>query len=327
MTKTAIVIGVSGQDGAYLARLLLDQGIRVIGTSRNAKTADLTGLQTTGALDLIELVSVDSADVGSMMTLLERYNPHYIFNLGGQSSVGESFKQPAETVSSIINTTAGLLETLRRTGSNARFYNAGSSESFGDTGGLPVTSASALRPLSPYGVAKASAAMLVKSYRESFGIYAVTGHLFNHESPLRPDRFVTSKIVRCAVAIATGSDETLSLGELNIARDWGWAPEYVDAMSRMLNQDEPVDLIVATGTTMTLAEFVEYAFGWFGLDWRNYVISDPALIRPNELRSSCGDPSQAASILGWRAETFGKQLVAKLCEAAAKKHSYRLAQT
>jgi GDPmannose 4,6-dehydratase len=318
LTKTAIVIGVTGQDGAYLAKLLLDQGIRVIGTSRNAAKADLTGLQTTGALDLMDLVSVDPANVETMVALHDHHKPHLIFNLGGQSSVGESFKQPAETITSIVNTTAALLETIRRTGSNARFYNAGSSESFGDTGRLPATSTSALRPLSPYGVAKASAAMLVKSYRESFGLFAVTGHLFNHESPLRPDRFVTSKIVRSAAAIAAGSQGTLSLGELNIARDWGWAPEYVDAMARMLDQDEPVDLVVATGTTLTLANFVEYAFSWFGLNWRNYVKSDPTLARPNELRSSCGDPSQAAHVLGWRAQTYGEQLVGKLCEAAAK---------
>lgn len=312
------MIGVTGQDGAYLSKLLIEQGIRVIGTSRNIAIADLAGLRTTGALDLIDLVSVDSANVETMVELHEHHNPHYIFNLGGQSSVGESFRQPAETIKSIVNTTAAVLETMRRTGSNARFYNAGSSESFGDTGLLPATSNSALRPLSPYGVAKASAAMLVKSYRESFGLYAVTGHLFNHESPLRPDRFVTSKIVRSAAAIATGSQGTLSLGELNIARDWGWAPEYVDAMARMLDQDEPVDLVVATGTTMTLAKFVEYAFSWFGLSWRNHVISDPTLARPNELRSSCGDPSQAATILGWRAQTYGEQLVSKLCEAAEK---------
>lgn len=312
------MIGVTGQDGAYLAKLLLDQGIRVIGTSRDTAKANLTGLQTTGALDLIDLVSVDSANVETMVAFYEHHRPHFIFNLGGQSSVGESFKRPAETITSIIDTTAALLETMRRTGSNARFYNAGSSESFGDTERLPATSTSALRPLSPYGVAKASAAMLVKSYRESFGLYAVTGHLFNHESPLRPYRFVTAKIVRSAAAIAAGSRQTLSLGELNIARDWGWAPEYVDAMARMLVQDEPVDLVVATGTTMTLAKFVEYAFSWFGLDWRNYVDSDPTLARPNELQSSCGDPSQAASILGWRAQTYGEKLVGKLCEAAEK---------
>jgi GDPmannose 4,6-dehydratase len=318
MKKTAIIVGVTGQDGAYLARLLLDKGIRVVGTSRNPDLAPLHGLKQTGALEEIELVSLDSTDPRAVISLLTAFDPQMVFNLGGQSSVGDSFVHPARTMASIVNATGALLEGIRVSGSKARFYNAGSSESFGDTHGVPASADSALRPLSPYGVAKASAAMLVKSYRESFGIFAVTGHLFNHESPLRPTRFVTAKIVHAAAMIAAGDEQKLSLGDLRIARDWGWAPEYVEAMSRMLEQDEPVDIVVATGTIMKLSEFAEYAFDWFGLDWRNYVTSDPGLARPNELLTSCGDPAKAERILGWRAATYGKDLVGQLCGAAHK---------
>jgi len=315
MTR-ALIIGVTGQDGAYLARLLVSRGFDVWGTTRSLETARTEGLESVGVADKIILRTLDVTDPAAVRALFAEALPTRIFNLGGQSSVGQSFADPAGTIASIVTATATLLEAIRTSLPAARFYSAGSSEAFGDTGGVPARADTPLRPLSPYGVAKASAAMLVKSYRESYNLFAVTGHLFNHESRLRPERFVTAKIVRAAARIAKGSDEKLTLGDLAIARDWGWAPEYVDGMARMLDQADPVDHVVATGTTMTLEAFVAHAFDHFGLDWRDHVSTDPALMRPNELRVSSGDPSEASSGLGWRAATHGRDLIDVLCDAA-----------
>ncbi|QMW23913.1 GDP-mannose 4,6-dehydratase [Sandaracinobacteroides saxicola] len=314
MKPVSLIIGATGQDGAYLARLLQARGHDVHGTSRAPETVSTSGLDTLGIT--LPLHGLDPTSPTAVAALLHHLGPARVFNLGGQSSVGQSFAEPIATLTSIVTATATLLEAIRTAAPAVRFYNAGSSESFGDTGGVPATADTPFRPLSPYGVAKASAAMLVRSYRESYGLFAVTGHLFNHESRLRPPRFVTAKIVHAAARIAAGSKETLSLGDLSIARDWGWAPEYVDAMARMLDQPEPADHVVCTGTSMTLEAFVAYAFDHFGLDWRAHVTTDPTLARPNELRSSRGNPDPAASALNWRATVHTQELVKTLCEGA-----------
>lgn len=312
----ALILGITGQDGAYLARLLLARGVEVWGTTRDLAVAQLGGLQTLGIDQSVTLRALDATSPAAVAHLFEECAPDRVFNMGGQSSVGQSFIDPAGTIASIATVTATLLEAVRTVRPGLRFYNAGSSESFGDTGGAATTPDMALRPLSPYGVAKAAAAMLVKGYRESYGLFVVTGHLFNHESRLRPQRFVTAKIISAAARIAAGSGERLRLGDLGIARDWGWAPEYVDAMARMLEQDEPTDQVVATGTSLTLEAFVWHSFDYFGLDWGQHVESDPALMRPNELRVSRGDPSGAAATLGWRAQTHGRELIDVLCADA-----------
>lgn len=295
-----MICGVSGQDGSYLAQLLLGKDYRVVGSSRDALVANFHGLGTLGIHDKVETCSMAMNDFRSVLQTLNRFAPDEIYNLAGQSSVGLSFDQPVETVESITIGTLNLLEAIRFTGRNIRLYNAGSSECFGNTGDKPCTEDSPFRPRSPYAVAKAAAFWQVANYREAYGIHACSGILFNHESPLRPARFVTQKIVRAAKRIASGSPERLVLGNLSICRDWGWAPEYVDAMWRMLQEDAPSDFVIATGQSHSLEEFVAQAFAIAGLDWRDHVDTDAALFRPTDIDTSRADPSRAADILGWR---------------------------
>lgn len=299
--KTALICGISGQDGAYLAQLLLGKGYRVVGTSRDALMGHFTGLTALGIRTQVSIVSMALNDFRSVLQTLNRVAPNEIYNLAGQSSVGLSFDQPMETIESVAIGSLNLLEAIRFTGRDIRLYNAGSSECFGNSGELPCNETSPFRPRSPYAVAKATAFWQVANYREAYGLHASSGILFNHESPLRPERFVTQKIVRAARRIANGSQETLKLGNLAICRDWGWAPEYVDAMWRMLQQDRPADFVIATGHSASLEEFVAEAFSVVGLDWRAHVTIDRSLYRPTDIESSLADPSLAEKILGWSA--------------------------
>ncbi|MGY8996545.1 MAG: GDP-mannose 4,6-dehydratase [Alphaproteobacteria bacterium] len=300
MTR-ALIFGVSGQDGAYLTEFLLARGYEVHGASRDAESNRFENLDRLALRDRVTLHSATPTDFRSVFQVVERVQPDEIFNLSGQSSVGLSFDEPAETLQSITLGTFNMLETMRVVGGNIRFYNACSSDCFGNTGGVSADESTAFRPRSPYGVAKSAAFWAVANYRESYGLFACSGILFNHESPLRPARFVTRKIVGTACRIAAGSGERLKLGNIAIARDWGWAPEYVDAMWRMLQQDEAADYVVATGQSHTLQDFVAHAFSSLDLDWRDHVDSDPALMRPSDLSVSSGDPTKAADVLGWRA--------------------------
>jgi GDPmannose 4,6-dehydratase len=229
--------------------------------------------------------------------------PDEIYNLSGQSSVSMSFEQPIETLDSVVVATGSLLEAIRFLQLKTRFYNACSSECFGDTGDVPADEDTPFRPRSPYAVAKSAAFWLVSNYREAYGLKACSGLLFNHESPLRPDHFVTRKIVTAAVRIAAGSGERLRLGNLTVRRDWGWAPEYVEAMYRMLQVEEPQDCVVATGQTIALSEFVERTFEKLGMDWREHVDIDSRLLRPSEAAVSAGNPQRALETLGWHANT------------------------
>ena len=222
-------------------------------------------------------------DFRSVLQVLSRVQPDEIYNLAGQSSVGLSFDQPVETLESISVGTLNLLEAIRITGISVKLYSAGSSECFGNTGGQPADETTPFRPRSPYAVAKSTAYWEVASYREAYSLFACTGILFNHESPLRPERFVTKKIISAACRIATGSSEKLYLGNMDIARDWGSAEEYVDAMWRMLQQPTPEDFVISTGETNTLQEFVATVFEALDLDWRHHVISDASLLRPSEI--------------------------------------------
>ena len=254
-------------------------------------------------------------DFQSVLQVLARYQPDEVYNLAGQSSVGLSFEQPVETQESISIGTLNLLEGIRFLDPKIRLYNAGSSECFGDTGDAPANESTPFRPRSPYAVAKAAAYWQIANYREAYGLYACSGILFNHESPLRQERFVTQKIVRSACRIAHGSEERLKLGNLNIERDWGWAPEYVHAMWKILQQAQPEDFVIATGETRALRDFVTEVFATLSLDWCNHVDSDPALMRLTDLRISRADPSRAAAQLGWKAQTHMQGVVRSMVEA------------
>ncbi len=302
--KRALICGISGQDGAYLAQFLLGKGYEVWGTSRDAQITSFANLAILGIRDRVNLLSMAPNDFRSVLQALTRSQPEEIYGLAGQSSVGLSFEQPAETLDSILQGTLNLLEAVRFMGGTPRIYHASSSESFGDLGGRAATEETPFRPRSPYAVAKASAHWLVANYRDAYGLFACNGILFNHDSPLRPPRFVTRKIVAAACRIAAGSQEKLELGRLDIARDWGWAPDYVEAMWRILHQDIPDDYVIATGRTATLEEFVARTFAEVGLDWRDHVVISPRLLRPSDIVWSGGDPTRARERLKWSASHF-----------------------
>jgi len=315
--RRALICGVGGQDGAYMSEMLLEKGYLVTGSSRDAAGMSRRGLATLGIEQRVDVVSMAPNDFRSVLQTITRCQPDEIYNLAGQTSVGLSFDQPVETIESIAIGMLNLLEAIGFTGREIRFYNAGSSECFGDTGEEPANENTPFRPRSPYAVAKACAHNLVANYRESYGMRASTGILFNHESPLRPERFVTQKIVRAAARIAAGSQEKLKLGNLDIWRDWGWAPEYVEAMWLMLQQPQSEDFVVGTGQSISLGQFVEFAFAHFGLDWQQHVEQDQALLRPSDIRHGAADPWLANARLGWQARRSAQEVVTGMCEAAA----------
>jgi GDPmannose 4,6-dehydratase len=298
MNKRALICGISGQDGAYLAQFLLDKGYEVWGTSRDAQFSSFTNLSRLGILQRVKTISMAVNDFRSVLQAIIHSKPLEIYNLTGQSSVGLSFDQPAETLESIANGTINLLEAIRFSGLPIRFYSAGSSECFGDVETIADEKTN-FQPRSPYAVAKSTAYWLVDNYRAAYGLYACTGILFNHESPLRAPRFVTRKIVQQAIKISNGQQEKLILGDISICRDWGWSPEYVDAMWRMLQLDKPEDFVIATGESNSLQDFIATAFETLGLNWHDHIIQDVKLYRPNEIKFSCGNPERAKKILAW----------------------------
>lgn len=316
-TRRALICGVGGQDGAYLARFLLDKGYEVVGTSRDAANAHHGGLRRLGIDGRVNVVSMATNDFRSVLQTIRRAQPDEIYNLAGQTSVGLSFDQPVEAIESIAIGVLNLLEVIRFVDRPIAFYNAGSSECFGDTGGQPATEDTPFKPRSPYAVAKACAHNLVANYREAYRMQACTGILFNHESPLRPERFVTQKVVRAAARIARGSDEMLMLGNTDIQRDWGWAPEYVEVMWSMLQQPQVQDLVIATGRSVSLEYFVERTFAHFGLDWRKHVRNDAALLRPSDIHYGAADPARARRLLDWQARLQVEDVITRMCEAAS----------
>jgi GDPmannose 4,6-dehydratase len=293
----------------------LGKGYVVHGTSRDAALARRDGLIALGISNNVKLHSMSPADLQSVAQVIEGIAPDEIYNLSGQSSVSVSFTQPAETLTSVVLGTLNMLELLRRLGRRVRFYNAGSSECFGDTGVRAANEQTAFRPKSPYGVAKAASISLVANYREAYGLFACSGVLFNHESPLRPMRFVSRKITAAAARIGAGSRERLALGNLSICRDWGWAPDYVESMWRMLQCEEPADFVVASGVGHSLEEFVATAFAEYGLHWRDYVDYDPSLARPSDIMCSIGDPTRAAEVLDWHPTVRFPEIVARMIRA------------
>jgi len=312
----ALICGVSGQDGAYLSKLLLSKGYTVFGTSRDAMANRFLNLELLGIKNDVELLSMDITDFRSVLTKIDKIKPNEIYNLAGQTSVGLSFEQPVEAMESIGDATLNILEAIRFTDPSIRFYNASSSDCFGDTGLAAATEETAFRPCSPYGVAKATAHFLVQNYREAYGLYASNGILFNHESPLRPLRFVTQKIVSFAARTHAGSNERLQLGNLSVSRDWGWAPNYVDAIWRMLQQPNADDFIIATGKTISLENFVEKCFSCFSLNWRDHVDVNNALLRPSDIYMSRGNPSKAKDVLGWISTKSVEDVINEMCSAA-----------
>ena len=311
----ALVCGISGQDGAYLARLLLNKKYEVFGTSRDANISPFSNLRRLGIYEQVTLCSMTLTDFRSVLQVISKVEPNEIYNLAGQSSVGLSFEQPIETFESITVGTLNLLEAIRFSKLPARLYNACSGECFGNTVGVPADENSPFRPRSPYAVAKAAAFWEVTNYREAYGLFACSGILFNHESPLRAERFVTQKIVSAAARIAAGSSEILTLGDVSIERDWGWSEEYVEAMWLMLQQKAPDDYVIATGESHSLQEFLRQAFVRVGVDWRKHTQFSDSLRRPTDIRVSRADPSKAHKELGWKARFRMQDVVNAMVDA------------
>ena len=312
--KTALICGVSGQDGAYLAQLLLNKGYTVCGTSRDAEMSSFQNLVRLGIRDKVKLESMAITDFRSVVQVLTKIQPDEVYNLAGQSSVGLSFQQPVETLESMAAGTLNLLEAIRFIGVPIKFYNASSSECFGNTGELAADENTPFRPRSPYAVAKAAAFWEVANYREAYGLFACSGILFNHESPLRPQRFVTQKIVAAVCRIAQGSQDKLHLGNISIKRDWGWAPEYVEAMYLMLQQEQADDYVIATGESYSLEEFIAEAFACVGLDWRKYLVTDASLLRLTDIAVGRANPAKASEKLGWEAKYKMRDVVRMMVE-------------
>lgn len=314
MKKTALICGISGQDGTYLAEFLLSKGYVVWGGSRDAQGSSFSNLIKKGIKERIKYLSMVPEDFRSVLVALRKSKAEEIYYLAGQSSVGLSFEQPAETIQSIALGTLNILEACRMLENPPRVYFAGSSECFGDTNGIPANEKTPFHPQSPYAVAKASAFWLVDNYREAYNLFVCTGILFNHESPMRPERFVTQKIISTAKRIKKGSNETLELGRLDISRDWGWAPEYIEAMWLMLQQEVPEDFVIATGETNPLEFFVQEVFDLLSLDWRKYVKQNEEFMRPTDLLISVGDATKAKIKLGWQAQSKMKCVVKMMLE-------------
>jgi GDPmannose 4,6-dehydratase len=317
--KTALITGITGQDGSYLAEFLLRKGYQVHGIKRRSSSFNTERVEGVYH-DFHEpstrffLHFADLADSSSLSRLLHDLRPDEIYNLGAQSHVRVSFDIPEYTADITGSGTVRLLEAIRQTGLKTRFYQASSSEIFGSSP-PPQNENTVFHPRSPYGCAKAFSHYLTVNYRESYGMFACNGILFNHESPRRGETFVTRKITRAVAHIKFGLQEKLYLGNLDARRDWGYAPDYVEAMWLMLQQDEPDDYVIGTGTAHSVREFVELAFDYAGLDWRRYVEIDPRYHRPAEVNYLLADPSKARRKLGWRHTVGFEELVRLMVDA------------
>ena len=314
-TQTALITGITGQDGAYLARLLLDKGYRVVGLTPRRGSDTMWRLRELGVLENIEIAYGDVTDMGSVLGILTRFAPNEIYNLAAQSFVGASWDQPTHTADVNAIGTVNVLEGIRQRLPQARFYQASTSEMFGMAQAPVQNEQTPFYPRSPYGVAKLYAHWITVNYRESFGIHASSGILFNHESPLRGIEFVTRKVTDAVARIKLGRSERVMLGNLDAKRDWGYAADYVDAMWRMLQQPEPGDYVVATGVTTTIRDMCRLAFAHAGLDWNRHVVVDSALFRPAEVDVLCGDASKARERLGWQPTTNLAQLLGLMVDA------------
>src|SRR5271170_456902 len=311
--KRALITGITGQDGSYLAELLLDKGYEVIGLIRRSST--LTIERISHIQDQITLVSGDLVDEVSLINVLRDYRPAEVYNLAAQSFVQTSWTQPVLTGEITALGVTRILDAIRIVDPEIRFYQASSSEMFGRVRSVPQDEDTAFYPRSPYGVAKVYGHWITVNYRESYGLHASSGILFNHESPRRGLEFVTRKVTHGVARIKAGIDEKLALGNLDAQRDWGYAADYVRAMWMMLQQDHPDDYVVATGETHAVRELCSVAFGAAGLDWEQHVVIDEKFLRPAEVDLLVGDPTKAHSVLGWRPEVDFPSLVSMMVEA------------
>ena len=317
--KKALITGITGQDGSYLAELLLEKGYEVHGLIRRASTFNTSRIDHLYRDPHLEDVRLflhygDLTDGSRLVTLLSKIAPDEVYHLGAQSHVRVSFDEPEFTGETTGLGTTRLLEAIRMVELPARFYQASSSEMFGATP-PPQSEDTPFYPRSPYGAAKVYGYWMTRNYREAYGLYAVNGILFNHESPRRGQTFVTRKITMAAARISLGLQDSLYLGNLDAARDWGFAKEYVEGMWRMLQADEPTDYVLATGTSYTVRDFVQYSFEHVGLDWEKYVEFDPRYTRPTEVDSLIGDASRARDVLGWTPSVLTPELARLLVDA------------
>ena len=322
---TALITGVTGQDGAYLSQLLLGQGYKVYGLLRRSASADVVGerLRWLGILDQVELVDGNLTDISSLIRVLQETQPDEVYNLGAQSFVKASWNQPLLTGNVTAMGAGNMLEAVRLVRPQARFYQASSSEMYGLIQEQQQSETTPFYPRSPYAVAKLYAHWLTVNYRESFGLHASSGILFNHESPLRGIEFVTRKVTDAVARIKLGLANELPMGNLDATRDWGHARDYVRGMWLMLQQDTPDDYVLATGRTVSVREFCRLAFAHVGLNYQDYVRVDPAFLRPAEVDVLLGDPAKAKRQLGWSADVALEQLVAEMVEADLKRHQAR----
>jgi GDPmannose 4,6-dehydratase len=311
--RRALITGITGQDGSYLAELLLDQGYEVFGVVRRASTENFARIEHLRSR--VELVQADLLDQLSLITVLQRLRPHEVYNLAAQSFVPTSWDQPMLTAEFNAVGVTRLLEAIRLVDRSVRFYQASSSEMFGKVHEVPQTERTPFHPRSPYGVAKAYGHFITVNYRESYGLFACSGILFNHESPRRGKEFVTRKICDAVARIKLGVRNELRLGNLAARRDWGYAKDYARAMWLMLQQDQADDYVVATGEQHTVQEVAEVAFAHVGLDWRRYVREDPALLRPAEVDQLIGNCAKARERLGWRPTVRFQQLIEMMVDA------------
>ena len=310
----ALICGISGQDGSYLAKLLLSKGYEVSGTSRDAHMSRFHNLEMLGIKEDIRLHSMAVNDFRSVLQTISDVAPDEIYYLAGQSSVALSFEQPMETMESISSGILNIMEAIRFFSPKIKLFNASSSECFGNTGGIPADESTPFRPRSPYAVAKSAAHWEVANYREAYDLFASNGILFNHESILRPTRFVTKKICSSVKQISEGKLQKLVLGNLDIERDWGWAPEYVEAMWKILQYERPEDFVIATGKSSSLRHLVDLAFDMVGLNSNDYVEIDRKLSRPSDLSQSTANPKKINDELGWKANLDLQEIVRKLME-------------
>jgi len=318
MTRTALITGITGQDGSYLAELLLAKGYRVVGMTRRSSTASHERIEH--LVDRIELVQGDLLDQASLVAAIRAAAPDEVYNLAAQSFVPTSWNQPVLTGEFTALGVTRLLEAIRQVDGSVRFYQASSSEMFGKVKFFPQNESTPFHPRSPYGVAKVYGHHITVNYRESYGLYAVSGILFNHESPRRGLEFVTRKVTDGAARIKLGLADRLALGNLDAQRDWGYAGDYVRAMWLMLQQDEPTDYVVATGEAHTVRQLCEVAFGHVGLDYREHVVVDEDLLRPAEVDHLLGDARRAREELGWQPSVDFRQLIAMMVDADLDRH-------
>ncbi len=316
MTKTALITGVTGQDGSYLAEFLLEQGYHVLGMVRRTSTVNFSRIAH--IQDKITLVSGDMLDEPSLIAILQEHRPDEVYNLAAQSFVQTSWKQPVFTGEVTALGVTRILDAIRIVDPTIRFYQASSSEMFGKVREVPQNEKTPFYPRSPYGVAKVYGHWITVNYRESYGLHATSGILFNHESPRRGLEFVTRKVTHGVARIKLGLDHELRLGNLDSRRDWGFAGDYVKAMWMMLQQDQPDDYVIATGETHSVRELCEVAFGYVGLDWREHVVQDPRFMRPAEVDLLVGDASKAGRVLGWEPHVTFHELIQMMVDADLK---------